>query len=87
MGTKRIAIHGAAGRMGQRLIALAATDSRWELVGAMESESHPRYGEDAGEVANVGPLNLPLTSSLPDADVVIDFSIPQATVGLATECG
>ena len=86
MGKKRIVIHGAAGRMGQRLIALATADNQWEIVGALESENHPQLGKDAGEIAGVGPLQLPLQSSLPEADVVIDFSVPEATVGLAKVC-
>ncbi|MEE2780749.1 MAG: 4-hydroxy-tetrahydrodipicolinate reductase [Planctomycetota bacterium] len=86
MGKKKLVIHGAAGRMGQRLIALASADSRWELVGALESENHPRCGEDAGEIAGVGSLRLPITASLPEADVVVDFSVPDATIALAEEC-
>ena len=86
MGKKRIVIHGAAGRMGQRLIAMATADNQWEIVGALESENHPQLGKDAGEIAGVGPLQLPLQSSLPEADVVIDFSVPEATVGLAKVC-
>jgi 4-hydroxy-tetrahydrodipicolinate reductase len=86
MEKKRIVIHGAAGRMGQRLVALAAGDDHWEVVGALESESHPQLGKDAGEIAGVGPLELLLTSSLPEADVVIDFSVPEATVAIAKIC-
>ena len=86
MGKKRIVIHGAAGRMGQRLIALAAIDPQWEIVGALESANHPRLGEDAGEIAGVGPLELPLESTLPAADVVVDFSVPEATVSLSEIC-
>ena len=86
MGKKRIVIHGAAGRMGQRLIALATVDSQWEIVGALESANHPQLGNDAGEIAGVGPLQLPLESTLPEADVVVDFSVPEATVALAQVC-
>lgn len=86
MGKKRLVIHGAAGRMGQRLIALAAVDSRWEIVGALEAEKHPQLGDDAGAIAGIGPLGLPVSSALPEADVVIDFSTPQATVELARFC-
>ena len=50
MEKKRIVIHGAAGRMGQRLIALATVDSQWEIVGALESANHPQIGDDAGEI-------------------------------------
>ena len=36
-----IAIHGAGGRMGQRLIALGSQDDQINLTAAMESASHP----------------------------------------------
>jgi len=75
----KVAIHGAAGRMGQRLIALGSQDPRLRLVAALESESHPRLGQDAGQIAGVGDLGLPLTSQLPaEVDAVIDFSVPEA---------
>ena len=50
----RIAIHGAAGRMGRRLIALAAEDPELELVAALESPSHALIGADCGELAGMG---------------------------------
>jgi len=49
----RIAIHGAAGRMGQRLVALAAGDKHLQIAAAIESPRHPRLGQDAGAVAGV----------------------------------
>jgi len=84
----RIAIHGAAGRMGQRLVALAAADPQFTLVAAVDRPGHPKLGEDAGQLAGVGSLGVPLADSLGAAkiDVVIDFSGPAATVGIAREC-
>lgn len=77
--TTRVAIHGAAGRMGQRLIALAAADPQLTVVAGLEAASHPRLGEDAGSVAGIRPLGVPLSSQLDvAADVIIDFSVPQA---------
>jgi 4-hydroxy-tetrahydrodipicolinate reductase len=77
--TLRIAIHGAAGRMGQRLIALAAIDRDLELVAALDSANHPRLGEDAGMLAGAGRLDVPLAASLDEpAQAVIDFSVPEA---------
>lgn len=83
----RIAIHGAAGRMGKRLLALAAADPQLSVVAALEADSHSQLGEDAGAVAGRGPLGVPLTSTLEvQADAVIDFSVPQATAALIETC-
>jgi 4-hydroxy-tetrahydrodipicolinate reductase len=75
----RIAIHGAAGRMGRRLVALGAADPQLALVAALESLSHPQIGQDAGTVAGIAPLGLPLAAELTaKADALIDFSTPAA---------
>ncbi len=74
----RLVIHGAAGRMGQRLVAMSSQDPTWSLVGAVESPHHPRLGDDAGSVAGIDPLRVPISSSVPEqADVMIDFSSPE----------
>ena len=83
----RIAIHGAAGRMGQRLVALAAADSTLAIVAALDAPQHPRQGEDAGLIAGVKPLGIPLASSLDaPADAVIDFSVPAAAEKIIEIC-
>ena len=75
----KVAIHGAAGRMGQRLVALGSADSQIEIAAALEGADHPQLGTDAGMVAGVGELGVPLSHTL-DAkvDAVIDFSVPTA---------
>jgi 4-hydroxy-tetrahydrodipicolinate reductase len=76
----RIVIHGAAGRMGQRMVALAAAEPSLRVVAALEAAGHPRLGQDAGTVAGIGVLGVPLTAELENAaDVVVDFSVPQGT--------
>ena len=66
--------------MGQRLIALAAADTQFGLVAALEAAGHPRLGQDAGAVAGVSPLNVLLSSeSTARVDVMIDFSVPSGT--------
>jgi 4-hydroxy-tetrahydrodipicolinate reductase len=75
----RLVIHGAAGRMGQRLVALAAADPELKVVAAVEAPSHPRLGEDAGTVAGIRPLGATISSTLnAEADAIIDFSVPEA---------
>jgi len=87
MTTTRVAIHGAAGRMGQRLVALASVDETLELVAALESAGHPRIGEDAGVIGGVGELGVPLSPTLAaEADAVIDFSLPGAAEAITAAC-
>lgn len=87
MSQTRIAIHGAAGRMGQRLVALAHADPELSVVAAVDAPGHPRLGEDAGMVAGVGPIGVRLAASLETpVDVVIDFSAPQATESIVARC-
>lgn len=83
-----LAVSGAAGRMGQRVIALAVQDSELRLTAAYESPTSPRLGLDAGEVAGVGRLQLPITAGVDKhPDVVIDFSTPEGTMALLPVCG
>lgn len=83
----RIAIHGAAGRMGRRLVALAAADKTLAIAAALEAPGHPRLGEDAGTVAGIGPAGVPLSSEWSaEADVVLDFSVPQAVDRVVQHC-
>ncbi len=87
MGPIRIAIHGAAGRMGQRLVALASADKDLRLVAALEFAQHPRLGEDAGLVAGSGVLGVPLAASLDvPIDVVVDFSTPAGAMAITETC-
>jgi 4-hydroxy-tetrahydrodipicolinate reductase len=83
----RIAIHGAAGRMGQRLIALASADHELSVVAALESTQCSRLAEDAGVVAGVKALGVPITAGLAvPADVLIDFSVPAAAEAIIEFC-
>ena len=87
MPTVKIAVHGAAGRMGQRVVALAAADPELTVAAALEVKGHPRLGEDGGEIAGIEPLGVPLTSLLEvETDGVIDFSIPEPAVNIAHLC-
>jgi 4-hydroxy-tetrahydrodipicolinate reductase len=85
----RIAIHGAAGRMGQRLVVLGREDANLEIVAALDSPSHPKLGHDIGDICGIGTLGVPLTAKL-DADlrvdVLIDFSAPAGTLAILPVC-
>lgn len=83
----RVVIHGAAGRMGQRLVALGSADPALEIVAALERTGHPRLGEDAGAIAGAGALGVPLSDDWTgQVDVVIDFSVPTAALELMKRC-
>lgn len=77
MSTIALAIVGAAGRMGQRLVALAKEDAALSVVAAIERADSPAVGKDAGEVAGIGPIGVLVSADLlPAPGVVIDFSAP-----------
>jgi len=84
----RLAIHGAAGRMGQRLVALAAQDNALTPVAAIEHAAHADLGTDAGQLAGCGDLGFPLADALGEAgcDVLIDFSLPEGFRKALAEC-
>lgn len=84
----RIGVNGAAGRMGQRVVALAAADRKLKVVAAYESATSSRLGQDAGELAGVGKLGVPVTAEIGEhVDVVIDFSTPEGCMTVLNQCG
>jgi len=86
----RAALIGATGRMGEALLRAARAFPRLNITAAVASPTSPRLGRDAGEVAGVGCLHLPITSDLPralaEADVAIDFSSAAATRANLAAC-
>lgn len=87
MSRIRLAIHGAAGRMGQRLVALAHQSSDLHVVAALEHPGSKVLGRDAGELAGVGSIGVPVLAELGgNVDAVIDFSVPEAAVKVAAIC-
>jgi 4-hydroxy-tetrahydrodipicolinate reductase len=84
-----LAVNGAAGRMGQRIVALAHQESDMEVVAAIDAPSSPALGRDAGEIAGIGTIGVPITSELPlsvHPDCVIDFSTPGGTKAILAVC-
>jgi 4-hydroxy-tetrahydrodipicolinate reductase len=86
----RVAVTGAAGRMGKTLIqAVHATDDLI-LGAAFERGGLSLLGADAGELAGVGKLDVVVTSDLlaeiDRFDALVDFSIPAATLGNLEAC-
>lgn len=87
----RLAITGAAGRMGMRLVALGHQGEGTVVTGAAEYSGHGQIGHDAGMVAGIGPIDVTISPGLGHdiarADVVIDFSTPEASVHHAQVAG
>jgi 4-hydroxy-tetrahydrodipicolinate reductase len=84
---RRVAIMGAAGRMGQILIRFAGEMKDVEVVAAIEAEGHPLLGQDAGVVAGRPAIDVVLTSDVTAtgvADVLIDFTFHSVVPGHAT---
>jgi len=83
----KLTVVGAAGRMGRRIIALAAESGQLEIAGAVDVESHPQIGSDVGLLAGVGALDVALAASWPkETDVAIDFSLPEGADKTLRHC-
>ncbi len=89
--TLRIAVTGAAGRMGKTLIEAIQPIQGCVLSAALERPDSSLLGADAGELAGLGKSGVVITSdlaaALPHFDVLIDFSVPAATLANAKLCG
>jgi 4-hydroxy-tetrahydrodipicolinate reductase len=89
-GPTRIAIIGAAGRMGRALVCAAAEIPDLSVVGAVVSQASSALGQDVGELAGMKACGVRVTSDLPavlaQADVAIDFSSARATQSNLTAC-
>ena len=76
----KLIVVGAGGRMGRRILSLAAESGQFDIVAAVEREGHPDIGQNLGLVAPSGPVDVVLTDAFKAiaADVAIDFSLPEA---------
>ncbi len=83
----RLVVTGAAGRMGRMLVAGVHATEGAVVAAALERPGSPHLGEDAGVLAGVGTLGVPVTADALEAfvaaDGVLDFSSPAATVAFA----
>lgn len=87
----RVAVTGAAGRMGRTLIEAIAAAEGCELTAALERPDSSLLGADAGELAGLGKNGVRISGDLQGVldqfDVLIDFSVPAATLANAKICG
>ena len=78
-----VGVIGAGGRMGRMLIEAVQENSQTTLNAAIERQGSSLVGADAGEVAAIGRLDVQIVDDLKavinDIDVLIDFSLPDAT--------
>lgn len=85
----RVAITGAAGRMGTALVRALRDHPALKLTHAFERPGSAVLGTDAGVLAGGPGMGIPVTEfdpALPATDVVIDFSRPDPTVAHARAC-
>ena len=87
MAAMRVVIAGAGGRMGRTLIHAMAASKGLSLAGAVEAAGSAVIGRDAGELAGLGRNGVAVTSDvaplLKEADGLIEFTIPAATLAFA----
>ena len=81
--TIKVGVIGAGGRMGRMLIEAVQNNPKTILNAAIERQGSSLVGADAGEVAAIGRLEVQIVDELEavinDIDVLIDFSLPDAT--------
>jgi len=94
MAEMRLVVAGAGGRMGRTLVKAIGQTKGFALAGAVEDARSPLIGWDAGTLAGTPENGVKLTGDaaplLAQADGIIDFTTPVATVafaGLAAKSG
>ena len=87
---QRIAVMGAAGRMGKNLIDAVQQAADAQLTAAIDRPDSSLIGADAGELAGLGKLGVILVSDLQTVltqfDVLIDFTHPTVTLNNLELC-
>jgi 4-hydroxy-tetrahydrodipicolinate reductase len=79
----KIAVAGAAGRMGSRIATLSREYKELKLAGAFEIKGHKDTGKDIGTIIGIGETGIKLTDNLEsiinNVDVVISFTAVEAS--------
>ena len=80
-------VTGVSGRMGQMLVAEVAAHSKLQFVAALERSSHEWVGQDLGVAMGGAETGVPVTDdaleAFRSAQIIFDFTAPDATVGFA----
>ena len=84
----RIAIAGAAGRMGRNLVMACHQADGVELTQALERSDSPALGSDSGVLAGLSPNDVIVSDRLDPGqfDILIDFTHPSVTTGNVDYC-
>lgn len=86
----RVAVAGVAGRMGKTLVQAINDSATLTFSAGFEHAGHAQIGDDVGVVCGMGELGVVVSADaqqqINDFDVVIDFTIPTATLELAKVC-
>ena len=88
----KVAVMGAAGRMGRMITQVVLQDDKCQLVGATVSPNSEFNGTDAGLLIASAPTAVGVIatsdtqSALKDADLIIDFTTPEATLNHLSLC-
>ncbi|MFW6093728.1 MAG: 4-hydroxy-tetrahydrodipicolinate reductase [Pseudomonadota bacterium] len=86
----RVAVTGAAGRMGRTLVQAVHEADDLILGAAFERPGLSLLGSDAGELAGVGRLGVTVGDDpgavVDDFDVLVDFTVPESTLGWLDVC-
>ena len=87
MADMRLIVTGAGGRMGRTLVRALSETPGARLVAAIEAPASPFVGQDSGVLAGLGANGIAVGSDLArqarEADGIIDFTIPAATLATA----
>ncbi len=80
----RVAVAGAGGKMGGRLVHLVQESGDLRVMGGVERRGHPAIGRDLGEFVGLGVLGVPVVDDLnalvADIDLLFEFTIPEASL-------
>jgi 4-hydroxy-tetrahydrodipicolinate reductase len=87
MSAYRIAVMGAAGRMGRELVRTIAAAEGCQVASGIEPAGSKAVGQDIGLLAGLGELGVKVTTDplevIAKVDAILDFTAPAATVEFA----
>src|SRR5260221_10674425 len=79
----KVAVMGCSGRMGRAVVKQVLSSDKFEFIGGAVRTGSEAFGKDMGKILHQEPLGILITDDpeplIKKADVVVDFSVPQAT--------
>lgn len=87
MSDLKVAVMGAAGRMGRELVRTVHATPGCVVIGGVERQGSPALGQDVGLLAGVGSLGVEVSDDplelVARADAILDFTAPKSSVEFA----